>query len=196
MPSLTTVVITATEITQTGYSRIDRPILHPTGCMPWFILHLWGFLWVREARCRGYKITGLPQKILHYYFNIVVTFTLHSWLLQVLFSVIKSYVCRPFFQVILTAALFGKFRFGFQKYFLLLQVSFNISTLAHCTKGNFFPSRHSWPTNYWRQGQMVCRGLGTCCLPSFWFTIKDLQRTLDWCWLWTKLDIWRRRNHP
>ena len=138
MLSLTTVVITATEITQTGYSRIDRPILHPTGCMPWFILHLWGFLWVREARCRGYKITGLPQKILQYYFNIVVTFTLHSWLLQVLFSVIKNYVCRPFFQVILTAALFGKFRFGFQKYFLLLQVSFNISTLAHCTKGNFF----------------------------------------------------------
>lgn len=38
----------------------------------------------------------------------------------------------------ITAALFGKFRFGFQKYFLLLQVSFNISTLAHCTKGNFF----------------------------------------------------------
>lgn len=42
------------------------------------------------------------------------------------------------FQVILTEALFGKFRFVFQKYFLLFQVSFNISTLVHCTKSNFF----------------------------------------------------------
>ena len=39
-------------------------------------------------------------------------------------SVSKNYVCRPFFLVTSTEALFGKFRFGFQKYFLLLQVSF------------------------------------------------------------------------
>ena len=31
--------------------------LHPTGCMPWIILHLWGFLCVRDAGRRGNKIT-------------------------------------------------------------------------------------------------------------------------------------------
>ena len=34
--------------------------LHPTGHMPWIILRLWGFLYVREAGCRGNKITAFP----------------------------------------------------------------------------------------------------------------------------------------
>jgi len=77
MLSLATAVITATEITQTGY-YIPGSINQ--FCIPWdachdFILHLWGFLCVRKAGCRGYKITGLPQKILQYYFNILVTIT-------------------------------------------------------------------------------------------------------------------------
>ena len=62
MPSLTTAIITATEITQTGYSTklifrsIDRS-LRPIGHMPWLILHLWGFLCIREGGRRGNKIT-------------------------------------------------------------------------------------------------------------------------------------------
>ena len=39
------------------FTLIDRS-LHPTGCMPWIILRLWGFLCVRDTGCRGNKITG------------------------------------------------------------------------------------------------------------------------------------------
>ena len=53
MHSETTATITATEITQTGYSyfthvQIDQS-LHPTGSMLSIILCLWGFLCIRDA---------------------------------------------------------------------------------------------------------------------------------------------------
>ena len=57
--------MTATEITRTGYSskNIFRPIidqsLHPTGCMPWITLHLWGFLCIRDAGHWGNKTAVL-----------------------------------------------------------------------------------------------------------------------------------------
>ena len=35
--------------------------LHPTGRMPWIILHLWGFLCVRDAGRRGNRITEIAQ---------------------------------------------------------------------------------------------------------------------------------------
>ena len=35
--------------------------LHPTGRMAWIILHLWGFLCVREAGRRGNRITEIAQ---------------------------------------------------------------------------------------------------------------------------------------
>ena len=57
--------MTATKITRTGYSskNIFRPIidqsLHPTGCMSWIILHLWGFLCIRDAGHWGNKTAVL-----------------------------------------------------------------------------------------------------------------------------------------
>ena len=30
--------------------------LHPTGRMPWIILHVWGLLCIRDAGCRANKI--------------------------------------------------------------------------------------------------------------------------------------------
>ena len=63
----TTATRTATEITQTGYSRktfyknFFRSInqsLRPMGCIPQIILHLWEYLWARDAGRRGNKITG------------------------------------------------------------------------------------------------------------------------------------------
>ena len=57
----TTAIMTATEITRTGYfyktTLIDRS-LRPTGRMPWTVLRLWGFLCVRDAGRRGNKITA------------------------------------------------------------------------------------------------------------------------------------------
>jgi len=58
--------ITATEITRMVYfykytcmlRSINRS-LHPTGRMPWIILRLWGFLFVKDAACGGNKITVL-----------------------------------------------------------------------------------------------------------------------------------------
>ena len=53
--------MTATEITRTGYFCKNTLIdwsLYPMGRMPWIILHLWGFLCVRDAGRRGNKITG------------------------------------------------------------------------------------------------------------------------------------------
>ena len=41
------------------FRSIDRS-LHPTGRMPWIILRLWGFLFVREARRTGTRITVWP----------------------------------------------------------------------------------------------------------------------------------------
>ena len=38
------------------FRSIDRSLC-PTGHMPWFILRLWRFLYIREAGRRGYKIT-------------------------------------------------------------------------------------------------------------------------------------------
>ena len=42
------------DISTNTHVQIDQLIL---GCMPWNILHLWGFFSVRDAGCRGNKIT-------------------------------------------------------------------------------------------------------------------------------------------
>ena len=42
------------DISTNTHVQIDQSIL---GCMPWNILRLWGFLCVRNAGCRGNKIT-------------------------------------------------------------------------------------------------------------------------------------------
>ena len=39
------------------FRSINRS-LHPTGRTPWIILRLWGFLFVKDAACRGNKITA------------------------------------------------------------------------------------------------------------------------------------------
>ena len=39
--------------------------LHPMGSMPCIILRLWGFLCIRDAGCRGNKITGIFILITH-----------------------------------------------------------------------------------------------------------------------------------
>ena len=43
------------------FRLFDRS-LHPMGCMPWIILRLWGFLCIRDAGCRGNKITDTVWK--------------------------------------------------------------------------------------------------------------------------------------
>ena len=59
-------------MTQTGsstkksYKLIDSS-MHPKGQMPWIILHLWGFLCIRDLACRGNKITA-------YFTGVFVTF--------------------------------------------------------------------------------------------------------------------------
>ena len=59
MPSLTTtILITATEIYNNILNLINW-FLHPMGRIPCFILHLWEFLCVRDAGCRGKKITEI-----------------------------------------------------------------------------------------------------------------------------------------
>ena len=57
--------ITATEITwmrpiflQIHMFRLIEQSLCPTGCMPWIILCLCGFLCVSDAGCRGNKISN------------------------------------------------------------------------------------------------------------------------------------------
>ena len=42
--------------------RLFYRSLHPMGCMPWIILCLWGFLCIRDAGCRGNKITDTVWK--------------------------------------------------------------------------------------------------------------------------------------
>ena len=59
----TTATRTATEITQTRYStktssdRLIDQSLYLTGHLPWTWVRLWEFLCVRDAGCRGNKIT-------------------------------------------------------------------------------------------------------------------------------------------
>ena len=56
--------------------RSDNQSLHRMGCMSWIILRLWGFLCVRDARCRGSKIIDLQSLILNLqHFSIVIIWT-------------------------------------------------------------------------------------------------------------------------
>ena len=63
-------------ILQIHMFRSVNQSLHPTGCMSWNILHLWGFFCVRDAGYRGSKITDLQSLILNlHHFSIVITWT-------------------------------------------------------------------------------------------------------------------------
>ena len=60
----TTAITAATEITQMGSDRSIDWSLRPMGWMPWIILHLWGFLCIREVGCRGNKIIRVGEYVM------------------------------------------------------------------------------------------------------------------------------------
>ena len=89
MHPLTTTITTAQKLRERAgyfykYTCPDRSIdrsLRPTGRMPWNILHLWGFLYVRDAGRRtqdaGRKATKITGGLLHLFTVTIIRFSLY-----------------------------------------------------------------------------------------------------------------------
>ena len=77
------------------FRSVDQS-LYLTGRMPWIILHIWGFLCLKDAVCRGNKITELQNDSFCSYFWRVTTVkwcyetkTIHKLNTTVWYSVVR-----------------------------------------------------------------------------------------------------------